>query len=209
MYKTSIFCTIISLTTLITISSCSDDDSINRNINPTNIISSNFFFQYVDENSDTTTFQEGIAGVVNSYGKSSTQIDTAGNILHRQSTSFNGTSAKATVFFMEIFNREPNDQNIQDMFQVGVYPFGNSQANPPVEGVEIVLIDDNNIEWSTAKGMQDTSATFILSAHSANDVDSFTPFKSEGTFSGWLFNDNGDTLTVNYARFIGRTVVFN
>lgn len=193
---------------LIFFTACEDepDNTTFNTIGGFNITAPYYLVMVVD--GDSVLIQEGMNGYTNGYGHGSGQADTLGNILERQKTAFDGPDYTVSIYFMETFPAQPTDTQIEDMFVLGNYSYGNSTTFPRTDGVEIDLLDSNNEEWSTKRDSSFSGNSFSVTAHETNTNDSFTPYATEGNFNAVLYNDSGDSMVVEGAYFRGRTVVY-
>ena len=166
------------------------------------------FYTQVTIDGTSLEFTENEKGFVNGYGKAGVWVDGMSQWFERQSTTYarNGENI-FNIYFMKFVNSNPpGKEEIKGIFHQGNYTYGSSDFNNLVNGVEIRYIDESGMEWTT-KGNQ-SGSTFEVTEHSANSVDSHTPYMTTGKFTCKLYNNQGAEKTITAGKFSGRTVVY-
>ncbi len=167
-------------------------------------INAPFYFEAVTAPGDTLRIREGISGL-NSYGFGGGVFNLAGNYLEIQKTAFSGNGYKVNIQFLKIFSAKPDSVAIRDMFQTGNYPYGSSDIDSVLNGVEIILEEPAGKVWTSVPGQ---SGSFEITDHHPNDFDTFTPSITSGAFQCELRADDNSIITVS-GTFKGRTVVLH
>ena len=98
------------------------------------------------------------------------------------------------------------EARMDSILQIGEYDYFDSTMTGLM--AEVIFIDEDTVMWSSSAGSNDFSATsrFFISAILDNPDQNTSKRIVYGQFSGFLFNEDGDTMTVSNGQFKSRFI---
>jgi hypothetical protein len=99
-----------------------------------------------------------------------------------------------------------NNTSVEDLYQVGEYPFAKKEETQEADGVVILYTDIAGTEWSTNRGSQDqTGSHFEIVAHRSIESKDYK-YETEAVFNCKLYNDKGGEMVLTNGRINSRSV---
>lgn len=174
----------------------------------------NNFTAVVIIDGDTVNMEQGLAGYTNGTGSGGGVADTLDNYLFRQITQFYSATDTLRIYFIDIFPAEPTLAEKEAIVHTGNYPtgYGTFDAIAPdaklKAGAAVVYIDAQGTRWTTDRAPEtQPNWSFNVSAHTANNLDAFSKYVTDLTFSVRLHNPiNGDFMDVQAVSMRTRTI---
>ena len=195
-------------TALVLASSCTKDSNKGGDINVED------FYAEVVIDGDTINMTDRLNGYTNGVGSGGGVADSNSHYLFRQLTEFAGTQDTLRIYFIKIFNSPPDAAAKEAVVHSGSYLPGNGTADVILPGADledgaaIVYIAPDGTRWvSDRTPTAQPNWNFNVTSHTENDIDNFSKYITDITFTGKLYNlTTGASVDINVVRLRARTI---